>query len=177
MPYEWRSGSVLPRYGNELLDKPEFDYLMGIEKSPRFGGFGGYTQIDQRSVRATKRQTTDRPQECPRFRSQLVFRLRTPDLWPSRITPMAHRGAFHCPSTAAWYRWDMPIPKHCDLSYILPHFQEKCNGFSWFYRNSAMTDGKSSINFLISSSVVSWQRDMRMEPSMRSGATPIASST
>ena len=85
--------------------------------------------------------------------------------------------AFHCPSTAAWYRWDMPIPKHCDLSCILPHLYRKCNGFYWFYLNSAMIDGKIEISFSISSSVVSWQREMRTEPSMRVGSTPIASNT
>ena len=62
------------------------------------------------------RQTTDRPQECPRFRSQLVFRLRTPNLLPSRFLNGSQ--GYFCPSTAAWYRWDIPIP----IAVICPVF-------------------------------------------------------
>ncbi len=160
---------------DKQLDKSEFDYWEHRKKPPKLGALVvTRRQTNGLSVQQKgKRGTVPKSVPVP-----ITARLPTPDPGSVAFSDRSNdsQGCL-CPSTAAWYRWDIPIPKHCDLLYILPHFQEKCNGFSWFYRNSAMTDGKSSISFSISSSVVSWQREMRIEPSMRSGAMPIASKT
>ena len=38
---------------------------------------------------------------------------------------------FSCPSTAAWYRWDLPIPinsdRFCWINRSIPHFAPICN--------------------------------------------------
>ena len=147
------------------------------EKSPHVGGFDNRTQNARRHICSEKGKRRTVP------KSVLVFDHSSSSDSGPRICGLLGSlqwltgVAFHCPSTAAWYRWDVPIPKHCDLSCILPHLHRKCNGFYWFYLNSAMIDGKIEISFSISSSVVSWQREMRTEPSMRVGSTPIASNT
>ena len=169
--------SIIPICATEGSDKSEFGCLQKRKKPPELGAL----MIARRMPVgiSVPKKANDGP--SPRVSSSsITARLPTPDPGSAAFSDPSN-GSQGLRFTVRLRRLGtvgmFPFRNTVICPVFYHTFRESAMVFIGFYRNSSTIVGNTAISFSTSSSVVSWQREMRTDPSMRVESTPIASNT